>query len=90
MLFKQPDPFITDSLKWHGLKQSAMFMWYKTREIDPLIHDDTSSAAGYAAQKDSLKWAMMSIRNGYFRYVAPPNATAQGDDTFKAMRASLH
>lgn len=90
MLFKQPDPFIADSLKWHGLKQSKLFTWYKTREIDPLIRDDTSSAAGYAAQKDSLKWAMMSIRNGYFRYVTPPNATAQGDDTFKALRASLH
>lgn len=90
MLFKQPTPFITDSLKWHGVKQSKLFTWYKTREIDPLIHDDTSSAAGYAAQKDSLKWAMMSFSNGHVRYIAPRNATAQGDDTFKALRASLH
>jgi hypothetical protein len=88
MLFKQPDPVITDALKFYGLKQSKIFMWYKTREVDPLVCNPLVSMHRYAPEKNSLAGLLFNAKSVSLQYVPRAEITAHGDTLHKAMRAT--
>lgn len=88
MLFRQPDPIITDALRFDGLKQSKLFMWYKTREVDPLVHSLRSMGPCYAPEKNSLPVYLATAKSLSLRYIPRLEVTAHGDTLHKAMRAT--
>lgn len=88
MLFKQPDPVITDALRFHGLKQSKLFVWYKTREVDPLVHTLRSSIRCLAPEKNSLIGYLATAKSLDLRYIPRVEITAHGDTLHKAIRAT--
>jgi SRSO17 transposase len=88
MLFKQPDPVITDALKFYGLKQSKIFMWYKTREVDPLVCNLFTSMRRYAPEKNSLAGLLLNAKSVSLQHIPRAEVTAQGDTLHKAMRAT--
>lgn len=88
MLFRQPDPIITDALRFDGLKQSKLFMWYKTREVDPLVCTLRSAVPCFAPEKNSLIGYLATAKSLSLRYIPRLEVTAHGDTLHKAMRAS--